>query len=115
VSLASAVRWVTRYKTTEQISASPSGGDRRSGSIEAQRDYLLSLIRRTPDLTLFEIQERLIQNCGERFSVSVLCRFFARHAPTVQLDRRPGMPSKRSALSRHKKGAGRYCPDPHFC
>src|ERR1700756_4240967 len=67
VSIASAVRWVTRYKTTGQISPSPSGGDRRSGRIEAQRDYLLGLIRRTPDITLLEIQERLIQNCGERF------------------------------------------------
>ena len=54
VSIASAVRWVTRYKTTGQISPSPSGGDRRSGRIEAQRDYLLGLIRRTPDITLLE-------------------------------------------------------------
>ena len=60
VSIASAVRWVTRYKTTGQISPSPSGGDRRSGRIEAQRDYLLGLIGRTPDITLLEIQERLI-------------------------------------------------------
>ena len=36
---------------------SPSGGDRRSGRIEAQRDYLLGLIRRTPDITPLEIQE----------------------------------------------------------
>ena len=80
VSIASAVRWVTRYKTAGQIS--PSGGDRRSGRIEAQREYLLGLIRRTPDLTLLEIQERLMQNCGERFSVSVLWRFFDRHRVT---------------------------------
>ncbi len=33
VSIASAVRWVTRYNTG-QISPSPSGGDRRSGRIE---------------------------------------------------------------------------------
>ena len=52
VGIASAVRWVTRYKTTGQISPSPSGGDRRSGRIEAQRAYLLGLIRRTPDITL---------------------------------------------------------------
>ena len=58
VSIASAVRWVTRYKTTGQISPSRSGGDRRSGRIEAQRAYLLGLIRRTPDITLLEIQER---------------------------------------------------------
>ena len=83
VSIASAVRWVTRYKTTGQISPLPSGGD-RSGRIEAQRDYLLGLIRRTPDITLLEVQERLIQNCGERFSVSVLWRFFDRHGVTFK-------------------------------
>jgi transposase len=49
VSVASAGRWVTRYKTT-QISSSPSGGDRRSGRVEAQLEYLLGLIRRTPDI-----------------------------------------------------------------
>jgi len=38
VSMTSAVRWVRRYKTSGRIS--PSGGDRRSGYIEAQRDYL---------------------------------------------------------------------------
>jgi transposase len=87
VSIASAVRWVTRFKTTGEISPSPSGGDRRSGRIEAQRDYLLGLIRRAPDLTLIEIQERLIQNCGERFSVSMLWRFFDRHGVTFKKDR----------------------------
>jgi hypothetical protein len=50
-------------------------GDRRSGRIEAHRDYLLGLIRRRADMTLLEIQERLIANCGERFSSSVLWRF----------------------------------------
>ncbi len=84
VSIASAVRRVTRYKTTGQISPSSSGRDRRSGRIEAQRDYLLGLIRRTPDITLLEIQKRLIQNCGERFSVSVLWRFFDRHGVTLK-------------------------------
>ena len=79
VSIASAVRWVKRFQTTGEISRTPSGGDRRSGRIEAHRDYLLGLIRRSPDLTLLEIQERLIANCGERFAVSVLWRFFDRH------------------------------------
>ncbi len=95
VSIASAVRWVTRYTTTGQISPSPSGGDRRSGRIEAQRDYLLGLIRRTPDITLLEIQERLIQNCGERFSVCVLWRFFDRHGVTFK--KRPRTPRSSGA------------------
>jgi transposase len=95
VSIASAVRWVTRYKTTGNVSPSPSGGDRRSGRVEAQRDYLLGLIRRTPDITLLEIQERLIHNCGERFSVSVLWRFFDRHGVTFK--KRPRTPRSSGA------------------
>jgi transposase len=90
VSIASAVRWLKRYETTGKISPSLSGGDRRSGRVEAQRDYLLGLIRRTPDITLLEIQERLIKNCSERFSVSVLWRFFDRHGITFK--KRPRMP-----------------------
>ena len=50
VSIASAVRWVKRFQTTGEISPAPCGGDRRSGRIEAHRDYLLGLIRRSPDM-----------------------------------------------------------------
>jgi len=95
VSIASAVRWVKRYETTGEISPAPSGGDRRSGRVEAHRDYLLGLIRRTPDITLLEIRERLIANCGERFSSSVLWRFFDRHEITVK--KRPRTPRSSSA------------------
>ena len=84
VSIASAVRWVKQFETTGEISPKPSGGDRRSGRIEAHHDYLMGLIRRTPDITMLEIQERLIKNCGERFSVSVLWRFFDRHDVTFK-------------------------------
>ena len=84
VSIASAVRWVKRFKITGELSPAPSGGDRRSGRIEAHRDYLLGLIRRRPDVTMLEIQERLIANCGERFAVSVLWRFFDRHEITFK-------------------------------
>ena len=52
VSVASAVRWVKRFRTTGEISPAPSGGDRHSGRIEAHHDYLLGLVRRSPDLTL---------------------------------------------------------------
>jgi len=84
ISIASAVRWVKQFETTGEISPKPSGGDRRSGRIEAHHNYLMGLIRRTPDITMLEIQERLIKNCGERFSVSVLWRFFDRHGITFK-------------------------------
>jgi len=35
-------------------------------------------------MTLLEIQERLIANCGERFSSSVLWRFFDRREITFK-------------------------------
>ncbi|HZM08091.1 MAG TPA: IS630 family transposase [Methylocella sp.] len=84
VGIASAVRWVKQFEATGELSPRPLGGDRRSGRIEAHHDYLMGLIRRTPDITLLEIQERLIRNCGEHFSRSVLWRFFDRHGVTFK-------------------------------
>jgi transposase len=84
ISIASAVRWVKRYLTTGGISPQPAGGDRRAGRIEAHRAYLLGSIRRAPEITLLEIQQRLSANCGQPFSISVLWRFFDRHGITVK-------------------------------
>ena len=95
VSIASAVRWVKQFETSGDISPKPSGGDRRSGRIEAHHDYLMGLIRRRPDITMLEIQERLINNCGEHFSVSVLWRFFDRHGVTYK--KRARMPPSSNA------------------
>ena len=41
VSIASAVRWVARFKAKGEISPAPTGGDRRSGRIEAHREHVL--------------------------------------------------------------------------
>jgi transposase len=87
VGVASAVRWVARFAATGNVSASPMGGDRRSQRIEAHCDYLLGLNRRQPDMTLLEIQARLIANCGERFSYSVIWRFFHRHGISYKKNR----------------------------
>ena len=66
------------------MSPARTGGDRRSDRIEAHSEYLLGLIRRQSGITLLEIQERLIANCGERFSSSVIWRFFDRHGITFK-------------------------------
>src|SRR3974390_3470985 len=95
VSIASAVRWVKQFETSGDVSPQPSSGDRRSGRIQAPHDYLMGLIRRQPDSTMLEIQERLINNCGEHFSVSVLWRFFDRHGVTYK--KRARMPPSSSA------------------
>jgi transposase len=95
VGIASAVRWVARFEATGEISPSPMGGDRRSHRIEAHGEYLLGLNRRQPDLTLLEIQARLIANCDQRFSPSVIWRFFDRHGITYK--KRPRTPRSNSA------------------
>jgi len=84
VSVPSAVRWVRRFLESAEISPKPQGGDRRSDRVETHRGYLLGLARQTPDLTLLEIQQRVMAHCGERFSVSVLWRFFDRHELTFK-------------------------------
>ena len=84
VSVPSAVRWVARFLSTGAVSPAPTGGDRRSDRIEVHHDYLLGLIRRQPDVTLLEMRERLIANCGESFAPSVLWRFFDRHGITFK-------------------------------
>ncbi len=95
VGIAGAVRRVARFKAKGEVSPSPMGGDRRSQRIEFHRDCLLGLNRRQPDLTLLEIKERLIANCGERFSSSVIWRFFDRHEITFK--KRPPTPRSNSA------------------
>ena len=85
----------------------PTGGDRRSGRIEAHRDYLLGLIRRRPDMTLLEMQERLIANCGERFSSSVRWRFFDRQMTTMSPFERVGT----RHFSTHSSNEACHVPD----
>ena len=99
VSIASAVRWLQRFGASGEISPAATGGDRRSGRIEAHRDYLLGLIRRQPDMMLLEMQERLIANCGERFSSSVLWRFFDRHGITFKTYGPPRLQGDLSSLA----------------
>jgi len=84
VSFASAVRWMASFDKNGSYAPAPMGGDRRSGRVEAQADYLLALIRREPDLTLVEICARLERARGEKFSPSMLWRFFARREITLK-------------------------------
>ncbi|HXZ16327.1 MAG TPA: hypothetical protein VEH77_10215, partial [Roseiarcus sp.] len=77
-------------QTTGEISPAPSSGDRRSGRIEVHHDYLLGLIRRSPDLTLLEIQERLIADWASSISIRQNSVSLTRREPP-QISRRVGM------------------------
>jgi transposase len=95
VSIASAVRWMADYLGTGRTAAKPRGGDRRSGRIEAQADFLMRAIEEVPDITLAELRERLIAERGEAFAISTIHDFYRRHGVTFKKRRR--MPVSRSA------------------
>lgn len=95
ISIASAVRWMDAYLRTGRTAPKPRGGDRRSGRIEVQHDFLMAVIRETPDITLAELRVRLINERGETFAISTIHGFFRRHG--VSFKKRRRMPVNKSA------------------
>lgn len=95
VSIASAVRWMDEYLRSGRTAPKPRGGDRRSGRIEAQHAFLMAAIEATPDITLAELRQRLIEERGERFALSTIHDFFRRHG--VSFKKRQRMRASRSA------------------
>lgn len=86
VSPSFVVKLTQAWRQRGTVAARPQGGDRRSGALERQRDWLLQLVAETPDLTLAEIRERL----GERgilVSISAIWRFFDRHGVSFKKNR----------------------------
>ena len=83
------------YLRTGRTAPKPRGGDRRSGRIEAQHDFLMAAVETMPDITLAELRDRLISERGETFAVSTIHEFFRRHG--VSYKKRPPMPASRSA------------------
>lgn len=73
-----AIRWVKRWRETGSVAAKPLGGRSRS-PLEAHRDWLLELVRQEPDLTLEEIQLRLLHEREQKSGIGSVWRFFDRH------------------------------------
>jgi len=95
VSIASAVRWMDAYLRTGRTAPRPTGGDRRSGRIEAQHDFLMAAVETTPDVTLAELRTRLIEERGETFAISTIHDFFRRHG--ISYKKRQPMHASKSA------------------
>ena len=94
VSASSAIRWLDRLKKQGDVAAKRQGGDRKSGRIEAEADFLLGEVARTPDVTLAELQEKL-QARG--VGVGTLWRLFDRRRITFKKSRR--MPPSSNAAT----------------
>jgi transposase len=98
ISAASAVRWMQRVRDTGRFEAEPSGGDHRSGRIESHAEFILAAVVETPDITLFELREKLIAERGESFGTTTIWRFFARRGVSYKKSL-PTLPSKRARMS----------------
>jgi transposase len=78
VSASSAIRWVDRHGETGSVSCEPRRVRSRS-PLEPHTAWLLELVGGEPDLTLAEIEERLLKDRGVRTTDSSIDRFFRRH------------------------------------
>ena len=87
VAASAAIKWHELWQRTGSVEPRPQGGDTRSKRIEARAEAILALVAETPDITLEEIGERLARDHGERFSASVIHRFFARRGTTFKKNR----------------------------
>lgn len=74
---ATAIVWVRRARETGERAARKQGQPRRS-KLDPHRDYILGLISETPDLTITELLDRLLADCGVRASRATLWTFLDR-------------------------------------
>jgi len=78
VSPASAVRWVSLKAETGGVTPRPRGGRSRS-PLEPHAAWLLDLVAKEPDLTLAELEGRILDGVGLRITEVSIRRFFKRH------------------------------------
>jgi transposase len=83
VSPSTVVKVQRRHRSTGRVDPAQRGGDRRSYQMEMNRDWLLDVIEKQPDIALVEIQERLAEK-DRRFSISSIWRFLRRHGLTLK-------------------------------
>jgi transposase len=94
VSASSAIRWRQLTLQHGQAVAKPRGGDRHSGRIEAHGGFIRDLVAEQGDMTLVEIQARLVER-GVSVGIGTLHRFFVRHSITRK--KRPATRSSKTA------------------
>ena len=103
IAVASAIRWVSAFRTTGATAAKPKGGDLRSQRIEVFRDVILQAIEAQKDVTLVDLAAMLDREHGAVFAPSTVHRFLVRHRITLKKSRR----TRASRSARTWRGAGR--------
>jgi transposase len=83
IGVATAIVWVGRERQTGERSARRQGQP-KSCKLDGHADFLLGLIAKTPDITLHEMQVRLVQTTGMSAAIGTLWKFFNLRAITVK-------------------------------
>jgi len=73
-----AIRWVKRWRESGSFEAKTNRGQSRS-PLKKHEGWLLDLVRQEPDLTLEEIQRRLLDEYRQKAGIGSVWRFFDRH------------------------------------
>ena len=92
IGIATAIVWARRSREGER-SARKQGQPKRS-KLDPHRDYLLGLIEAEPDVTIAEMQERLLSETGVSASVGTIWTFLDRAGLTFK--KRPLMHASRT-------------------
>ena len=75
---ATAIRWVKRWRETGSVEAKSIKAQSRS-PLKRHEEWLLDLVRQEPDLTLEEIQRRLLDERQQKAGIGSVWRFFDRN------------------------------------
>lgn len=73
-----AIRWAKRWRETGSFEAETNKGQNRS-PLSKHEEWLLGLVKQEPDLTLEEIQRRLLAEHQHKAGLGSIWRFFDRH------------------------------------
>jgi transposase len=73
-----AIRWAKRWRETGSVAAKSNKGQSRL-PLKHHEAWLLELVRCEPDLTLEEIQRRLLDERHHKAGLGSIWRFFDRH------------------------------------
>ena len=84
-----AIRWAKRWRETGSVEAKSNKGQSRS-PLKRHQEWLLELVRQEPDLTLEEIQGRLLEERGQKAGIGSVWRFFDRNGISFKKKRSRG-------------------------
>ena len=84
-----AIRWVKRWRESGSFEAKSCRGQSRS-PLKKHEEWLLDLVRQEPDLTLEEIQRRLLDEYQQKAGIGSVWRFFDRHGISFKKKRARG-------------------------